>query len=69
MKGKELRERSDEELAVELKNLREGLFRLRFRQVTESTHNADERRAIKRDVARVMTIQRERELQTQKEQA
>jgi large subunit ribosomal protein L29 len=67
MKGKELRERSDDELIVELKNLREGLFRLRFRQVAESsTHGATEKSAIKRDIARVLTVMRERELAAKK---
>jgi large subunit ribosomal protein L29 len=61
MRPKDLRERSDEELEVELANLREGLFRLRFRGVTENTSHAGERRAMKRDVARVLTIMRERE--------
>jgi large subunit ribosomal protein L29 len=67
MKAKELRERSDDELVVELRNLREGLFRLRFRQVAENQHNAGERRALHRDVARVLTIMHERELAAKKE--
>jgi large subunit ribosomal protein L29 len=62
MKAKELRERSDEELAVELKTFREGLFRLSCREVTENTAHAEERNALKRDVARVLTIMREREI-------
>jgi len=62
MKAKELKERSDDELVLELRNLRENLFRLRFRQVQENQHNAGERRFLQRDVARVLTIMREREL-------
>ncbi|MHC4712337.1 MAG: 50S ribosomal protein L29 [Planctomycetota bacterium] len=62
MKAKEIRELSDEELSVELGNLEEGLLRLRVRQVTENIHNADEVRALRHDIARVMTIMREREL-------
>ena len=62
MKAGEIRELSDEELAVELKNLREGLFRLRFREVTENAQNAPEARALRKDIARVLTIMREREL-------
>lgn len=61
MKASEIRELSDEELGVELTNLREGLLRLRVRQVTENTHNAGEVRALRRDIARVMTIMRERQ--------
>ena len=61
MKASEIRELSDEELAVELKNLQEGLFRLRVRQVTENVQNSGEVRALRRDIARVLTIARERE--------
>jgi len=68
MKAKELRERSDEELVVELRNLREGLFRLRFRQATENTHLASERSAVRKDIARVMTLMREREIARKKEE-
>ncbi len=66
MKAKEIRELSDEERAVELNNLREQIFRLRFKQVAENTHNAPEIARIRRDIARVLTIQRERELLAQK---
>ena len=69
MKAKEIRERSGDELVVELKNLQEALFRLRFRQVTENTHNQNEMRALRRDIARVRTIVRERELAGQKDRA
>lgn len=66
MKGKEIRELSGEEMAVELANLREALFRLRFRQVTENTNNPGEVRAIRRDIARVLTVMRERQTAGQK---
>lgn len=62
MKAAEVRELSDEELRVELANLQEGLFRLRVRQVTENVQNAGEMRGLRRDIARVKTIVREREL-------
>lgn len=67
MKASELRERSDEELSVELKNLRDGLFRLRVRQVAENTEGSPERRVLRKDIARVLTIMRERELEAQKD--
>ena len=66
MKGKEVRELSGEEMVVELANLREALFRMRFRQVTENTNNPGEVRAIRRDIARVLTVMRERQLAGQK---
>lgn len=62
MKANEVKELSDEELVVELRNLQEGLFRLRVRQVTENIQNANEVRALRRDIARVLTTKREREL-------
>ncbi|MCD6404506.1 MAG: 50S ribosomal protein L29 [Planctomycetes bacterium] len=62
MKAAEVRELSDEELAVELQNLQEGLFRLRVRKITENIHNAGEVRSLRRDIARVLTIMRERQL-------
>ena len=52
---------------VELTNLRDGLFRLRFSRLPRTPHDAGERRAIKRDIARVLTIMRERELAAKKE--
>jgi len=66
MKAKDVRDLSDEEMAVELKNLREGLFRLRFRQVAENTRNAPEITGLRRDIARVLTVMRERELAAKK---
>ena len=62
MKSAEIRELSDDELKVELANLQEGLFRLRVRRVTENIQNAGEVRSLRRDIARVRTIMREREL-------
>ena len=67
MKAKEIRERSDEEMAVELRNLREALFRLRFREVAESARHAPEHRALRRDIARVLTVMRERRAAGEKE--
>jgi len=66
MKAKDIRDLSSEEMAVELANLEEALFRLRVRQVAENTSNAPEARKIRKDIARVRTILRERELQAQK---
>lgn len=66
MKPKEIRDLSDDEMTVELKNLREALFRLRFREVTENTNNFSEIRQLRRDIARVLTIVRERQLAARK---
>jgi large subunit ribosomal protein L29 len=63
MKPKELREFSDEELRVQLKTLKEQLFRLRFQLATAQLDNPMRIRQVKKDIARVHTILRERELQ------
>jgi large subunit ribosomal protein L29 len=60
MTGEELREMSREDLEGKLAELREERFRLRFRSATETIENPMRFRAIRRDVARIQTILRER---------
>jgi len=62
MKARELRELSDEELAKKLRELKEELFNLRFQAATGQLDNPMRLRQVRRDIARVQTIQREREL-------
>ena len=62
MKARELRELSDEELAKKLRDLKEELFNLRFQAATGQLDNPMRIRQVRRDIARVQTIQREREL-------
>ena len=59
-KARELRERADEELAQRLAELTEERFRLEFRSATESIENPIRFRALRREVARIQTILRER---------
>ena len=66
MKAKDLREKADEELQQELDGLRKALFNLRFRQVTDVVENPSEFRQHRRDIARILTLLRERQLQPQK---
>ncbi len=61
MKATELRQMTVAELHKELDTQRESLFRLRFRQETEQVQNASERRKVKKDIARILTILKERE--------
>jgi len=58
----ELRELEDDELANRLKEAREELFNLRFQAATGQLDNNARLRAVRRDIARIYTIQREREL-------
>lgn len=62
MKAAELRQKSVEELKALSKENRESLFQLRFRHYTGQLEKTAEMRATRRDIARIETIIREREL-------
>lgn len=62
MKATELREMSDEQLGLTLKDTVESLFRLRIKSQTERLDAPSELRRQRRLVARIKTVQREREL-------
>ena len=61
-KASEYRQMSDEQLTHELRQLIEELFRLTVQAATERLAAPSNRRKIRRDIARIKTIQREREL-------
>lgn len=63
MKVSELRDMSDEQLALTVKDTCESLFRLRIQAQTERLDAPSELRHHRRLVAQIKTIQRERELQ------
>ena len=52
----------DERLAEELRKAKEELFNLRFQSATGQLENHGRLKAVKRDIARIYTILREREL-------
>jgi large subunit ribosomal protein L29 len=60
MKPDELRDMSVEDLESKLSELTEERFRLRFRSATESIENPMRFRAIRRDIARIKTILKEK---------
>lgn len=62
MKAEEMRKQSTEELQNELTALKEQLFKLRFRHATKQLENPVQLRLVKRDIARVNTILRQREM-------
>ena len=66
MKPAELRAMSDEHLVLTLKETIRNLFHLRFQSATERLETPSEIRKAKRDIARIKTILRERELAAQK---
>lgn len=61
-KPSELREMNDEQLEVELQQTRQELFRLRFQAATEKLDAPSNLMKLRREIARIKTIQREREL-------
>ncbi len=60
MKAAELRESMVEELERKEQDLRRELFNLRFQQATGEIENPMRIRAIKKDIARVLTVVREK---------
>jgi large subunit ribosomal protein L29 len=62
MKPAEYRSMSDEHLELTLKDVIKNLFHLRFQSATERLETPSEIRKAKKDVARIKTIQRERQL-------
>jgi large subunit ribosomal protein L29 len=58
----EYRGMSDEQLALTLREVVQNLFHLRFQSATERLETPSEIRKARREVARLKTIQREREL-------
>jgi len=62
MKIEKIREMTDSELNAEVKKLKNELFNLRFQHVTGQLENPIKMRDIKRKIARVKTIMKEKEL-------
>lgn len=62
MKAQEIREWDNKEVNVRLQELREERFRLRFRSATMPLENPKMLKHVRRDIARLNTILREREL-------
>ena len=62
MKPAEYRGMGDEQLELTLKDTIKHLFHLRFQSATERLETPSEIRKAKREIARIKTIQRERQL-------
>lgn len=60
MKASELRMKSDDELGRELMELRKAQFSLRMQLATQQTNNTAQLGKLRKDVARIKTILRER---------
>lgn len=64
MDAEAIRELTDEEIDEEIRRAREELFRLRFRKAYQELESSAVLRSRRRELARLKTIQRERELRT-----
>jgi large subunit ribosomal protein L29 len=62
LKAKDLREMTAKELAEKLNEYKAELFQLRFQLATGQLDNAMRIKSVKRDIARVQTVAREKEL-------
>ena len=62
MELNKIREMTDVELNAELDKMKKELFNLRFQHVTGQLENPVKMREVKRNIARVKTIIREKEL-------
>ena len=65
MRADEMRELSDDDIRARLAELEEERFRLKFRGATESLEDPLRLRTIRKDVARLHTILRERALEAE----
>ncbi|MBE7011727.1 MAG: 50S ribosomal protein L29 [Ruminococcaceae bacterium] len=62
MKANEIRDLSAEEIVVKIQDLKEELFNLRFQNATNQLDNPMRIPAVKKDIAKLKTILREKEL-------
>lgn len=62
MKINEIKELQTSELLTKVNELKKELFAIRFQQATGQNTNANKKREIRKDIARILTIVKEREL-------
>lgn len=69
MKPAELRDMTVEELRQKEQELRKELFNLRFQKVTGEIQNPNRIKEVKKDIARVLTIIRQKQNQKESQNA
>ncbi|NOY54484.1 MAG: 50S ribosomal protein L29 [Actinobacteria bacterium] len=69
MKAIDLRELTALELEDKLAEAKAELFNLRFQLATNQLDDASQIRQIRKDIARILTVMREQEIQAWREQA
>ena len=65
LRASQLRELSDPELERRLAETRQELFNLRFQSATGALENSARVRLAKREIARILTVRRQRETSTE----
>jgi len=65
IKANDYRGMSNEQLVLSVSDLEKNLFHLRFQSATDRLETPSEIRKHKREIARILTIQRERERQAE----
>ena len=66
MKSQKIRDLDDQELTAQVKEMREQTFRLRFQMSMGQTDGLKKVRNMRKDIARILTVQRERQLKAEK---
>lgn len=61
MKPTEIRDLTEEELGVKLREAREALFNLRFQHASGALERTSEMQLRRQDIARMLTVARQRE--------
>jgi large subunit ribosomal protein L29 len=69
MKVTEMRGKDTRELSLDLHELRKEAFNMRFRAASEEVAKTDRFREIRRTVARIKTVLRQRQIEEQQKQA
>jgi len=67
MKAAEAHDLKDDELVAQLIDAKQGSFNLRFRHATGELENTDRLGAAKRDIARLLTIAKQRGIDVERE--
>jgi large subunit ribosomal protein L29 len=62
MKANDVRELSDKELQDKIRELKDELFNLRFQMATGQLENSMRLKEVRKSIARIKTVMREREL-------
>lgn len=62
MKARELWDKTDEELAEMIRNSQQELFNLRFQLTTGQQQNTARAREVRKEMARIKTVLRQRQL-------